>query len=94
MLLEAKMDIDEGADALIIKPSMFYSDMISRVKDICNTPVIAYQVSGEYYMLKCLVDAGVDQNMAFLESLLSLKRAGADAIMTYAAMDMARYLAG
>jgi porphobilinogen synthase len=92
---EVALDIAEGADAVIIKPGLPYLDIIRRVKDRFGLPVFAYQVSGEYAMVKAAGERGwIDGELAMVESLLCFKRAGADAIMTYAALDIARDLAG
>jgi porphobilinogen synthase len=85
-LLEAKLDEDEGADALLVKPAGLYLDVIQKLKENTNLPICAYQVSGEYAMIKAAEEKGIlDAKRAFLESLLSIKRAGADFIFTYAA---------
>jgi len=85
-LLEASLDEAEGADALMIKPASFYLDIISKIKDKSNLPICAYQVSGEYAMIRAGEEKGIlDANKVFYESLLSIKRAGADFIFTYAA---------
>ena len=92
---EVSLDIAEGADAVIIKPGLPYLDIICQVKDRFDLPVFAYQVSGEYAMLKAASERGwIDGERAMVESLLCFKRAGADAIITYAALDIARDLAG
>tara|TARA_B100001093_G_scaffold321669_1_gene306990 strand:+ start:198 stop:1169 length:972 start_codon:yes stop_codon:yes gene_type:complete len=91
-LREAETDINEGADALIIKPAMSYLDIIYRVKSKFNIPVIAYNVSGEYSMVKSATEKKwVDKNI-ILEILTSMKRAGANAIITYHAIEIADYL--
>jgi len=91
---EVALDIAEGADAVIIKPGLPYLDIIWRVKDRFGLPVFAYQVSGEYAMVKAAGERGwIDGDQAMVESLLCFKRAGADAIITYAALDIARDLA-
>ena len=91
-LREAETDINEGADALIIKPAMSYLDIIYRVKSKFNIPVIAYNVSGEYSMVKSATEKKwVDKNI-ILEILTSMKRAGANAIITYHAIESADYL--
>jgi len=93
-IYEVGLDISEGADAIIIKPGMPYLDVISLVKNEFNIPIIAYQVSGEYSMLKIAGEKGIfDSDSAFMESLISFKRAGACSIITYAAIDMAKKLA-
>ena len=92
-LHEVAMDLQEGADMVMIKPGMPYLDVIRRVKDTFGVPTFAYQVSGEYAMLKAAFANGwLDENKAMLESLLAFKRAGADGILTYFARDAARLL--
>jgi porphobilinogen synthase len=92
-LLEVGLDLDEGADMVMIKPAMPYLDIVRRVKDRFGVPTLAYQVSGEYAMLKAAAANGwLDGDAVMLESLLAIKRAGADAILTYAAIDVARQL--
>ena len=84
------MDISEGADIVMIKPGMPYLDIIALVKDTFKVPTFAYQVSGEYSMLKLAINKGwLDENV-MLESLISFKRAGADAILTYAAKEISK----
>lgn len=90
---EALLDIKEGADMLMVKPAGLYLDIIARVRATSNVPVLAYQVSGEYAMLKAAAAAQmIDERAAMMESLLAIKRAGADAIFTYAARDVARWI--
>ncbi len=92
-LREVAMDIEEGADIVMVKPGIFYADILSRVKQQFSLPTFAYQVSGEYAMLKSAFKAGfLSEDACILESLLCLKRAGANAILTYFAMDAARLL--
>ena len=92
-LLEASLDVEEGADMVMVKPGLPYLDVIYRLKSSLNVPVLAYQVSGEYATLKAAAMAGwLDERQTFLESLIALKRAGADAILSYAAPDIARWL--
>lgn len=91
---EAALDIREGADMLLVKPGMLYLDVLARVKARFGMPTFAYQVSGEYAMLRHGVDAGWLGAGAVAESLLAFKRAGADGILTYFARDTARELAG
>jgi len=92
-LLEVGLDLEEGADVVMVKPAMPYLDIIRRVKDQFGAPTFAYQVSGEYAMLKAAAANGwLDGDAVMLESLLAIKRAGADAILTYAAIDVARQL--
>ena len=93
-LREVAQDLDEGADMVMVKPGMPYLDVILRVKQAFGVPVAAYQVSGEYAMLKGAARNGwLDNDRVVLESLLSFKRAGADAILTYAALEAAQLLA-
>ena len=92
-LVEVALDINEGADMVMVKPGMPYLDIIRRVSDEFEVPVFAYQVSGEYAMLKAAVQNGwLDEQACVLESLLAFKRAGADAILSYYAKDVARWL--
>ncbi len=90
---ETLLDEAEGADMLMIKPAGPYLDIIAKVRDITTLPVAAYQVSGEYLMLKSAAAGGwLDEKSIVLESLLGIKRAGADMILTYFAKDAARWL--
>ncbi len=92
-LREVALDIAEGADMLMVKPGMPYLDIVRRVKDTFGVPTYAYQVSGEYAMLKAAAaNDWLDEKKCVLESLLSFKRAGADGIFTYFAMDAAAWL--
>lgn len=92
-LREVALDIAEGADMVMVKPGMPYLDIVRRVKDSFGVPTYAYQVSGEYAMLKAAAANGwLDEKKCVLESLLSFKRAGADGILTYFAMDAAAWL--
>lgn len=94
-LREAAQDIQEGADMIIIKPGLPYLDVISRIKQSFHIPVIAYQVSGEYAMIKAAAANGwLDENKALLETMIAFKRAGATSIITYAAPDIARLIQG
>jgi len=94
-LREIGLDLDEGADMIMVKPGMPYLDIVRRAKERFGAPTYAYQVSGEYAMLKAAAANGwLDERAAVLESLLCFKRAGADGILTYAALDAARWLAG
>ena len=88
-LQEVAMDIEEGADIVMVKPGMPYLDVIKAVKDEFSIPTFAYQVSGEYAMLKGAIERGWLSEEAFMESLLCFKRAGADCILTYAAKEIA-----
>ncbi|MCB0858692.1 MAG: porphobilinogen synthase [Solirubrobacterales bacterium] len=91
---EAKLDLEEGADALMVKPASHYLDVVRRVKDETGAPVAAYQVSGEYSALKAAGANGwIDERAAALESLVSIRRAGADFIVTYFAKEAAGWLA-
>ena len=90
---EIEMDIAEGADMIMVKPGMPYLDILKRAKDEFGMPSFAYQVSGEYSMLKMAVDQGIMAEEAILESLLCFKRAGADGILTYFAPYIASHLA-
>jgi porphobilinogen synthase len=90
---EALLDAAEGADMVMVKPAMAYMDVIAEVKRLVNLPIAAYNVSGEYAMLKAAAQNGwIDERRVCLEILTGLKRAGADVILTYSAMDAARWL--
>ena len=90
---EALLDVEEGADILMVKPALPYLDVIRRVKDTTSMPLAAYNVSGEYAMLKAAVAAGyLDERAAVLEALTSIRRAGADIVITYHAKEAARWL--
>jgi porphobilinogen synthase len=90
---EARLDLEEGADVVMVKPGLPYLDVIRRVKDATRAPVAAYHVSGEYSMLKAAADAGwIDERAAALETLTSIRRAGADVIVTYFAKQAAGWL--
>ncbi len=92
-LREVALDIEEGADMVMVKPGMPYLDIVRRVKDEFGVPTYAYQVSGEYAMLKAASQNGwLEEKSCVLESLLCFKRAGADGILTYFAKDAARWL--
>ena len=92
-LREVRLDIEEGADIVMIKPALPYLDVIRRVKDQTGMPVAAYNVSGEYAMIKAAAAAGYfDERAAALEALTSIRRAGADIVITYHAKDAARWL--
>ena len=94
-LREVALDIEEGADIVMVKPAMTYLDVIARVKAEFGLPTAAYHVSGEYSMLCAAAERGwLDYDKCLLESLVSLRRAGADIIFTYAALDAARLLGG
>ncbi|MBI0418693.1 MAG: porphobilinogen synthase [Nitrosospira sp.] len=90
---EVQLDLEEGADMIMIKPGMPYLDIVQRVKDQFGAPTFVYQVSGEYAMLKAASQNGwLDEKTCVLESLLAMKRAGADGILTYYAMEVAAWL--
>lgn len=92
-LREVRLDIEEGADIVMVKPALAYMDVIRRVKDEFDYPVAAYNVSGEYSMVKAAVAKGwVDERRIVLETLTGIKRAGADIIITYHAVDTAKWL--
>ena len=92
-LREIELDIEEGADIVMVKPALAYMDIIRRAKDNFNLPVAAYNVSGEYSMVKAAASQGwIDEKGVVLEYLTGLKRAGTDIILTYHAMDVARWL--
>ncbi len=92
-LREVRLDIDEGADMVMVKPGMPYLDIVRRVKDEFRFPTFVYQVSGEYAMLKAAAQNGwLDHDKVMMESLLAFKRAGADGMLTYFALDAARLL--
>ena len=93
-LWEVGLDLQEGADMVMVKPGMPYLDIVRRVKDTYQAPTFVYQVSGEYAMLKAAARNGwLNEEACVLESLLGFKRAGADAVLTYFALDAARWLA-
>jgi porphobilinogen synthase len=90
---EVLADIDEGADAIMVKPAGPYLDIVSRVKSETGYPVAAYQVSGEYAMICAAADRGwIERDRVMMESLLGIRRAGADFIVTYFATEAARQL--
>jgi porphobilinogen synthase len=92
-LREVALDLEEGADIIMVKPALAYLDIIRRVKDRFGVPVAAYNVSGEFAMVKAAAQKGwIDERRVALEILTSIKRAGADMILTYFAMDAARWL--
>ena len=92
-LREVAMDLAEGADMVMVKPGMPYLDIVRRVKDEFKVPTFAYQVSGEYAMLKAAAQNGwLDHDLVMMESLLAFKRAGADGVLTYFARDAARLI--
>ena len=92
-LRELQLDVDEGADMVMVKPALAYLDIIHRVRQATSLPVAAYNVSGEYAMLKAAAERGfIDHDRAVLETLTSIRRAGADLILTYHALEAARLL--
>ena len=92
-LREVELDLSEGADMVMVKPALPYLDIVRRVKDAFGAPTFAYQVSGEYAMLKAAAANGwLDERACALEALLSINRAGADGVLTYFALDAARWL--
>lgn len=91
-LREASLDIDEGADMIMVKPALAYLDIIRLLKDNFNMPIVAYNVSGEYAMLKNAVKQGIMNEDVIYETIISIKRAGADIIITYFAKDIAKLL--
>ena len=94
-LKEVALDLEEGADMVMVKPGMPYLDIVRRVKQEFGVPTFAYHVSGEYAMLKAAAQNGwLDEKACVLEAMLSFKRAGADGVLTYYAMDVARWLQG
>jgi porphobilinogen synthase len=93
-LYEVALDLEEGADMVMIKPGMPYLDIVRRIKDEFGAPTFVYQVSGEYAMLKAAAQNGwLDERAVVLEALGGIKRAGADGILTYFAKSAARWLA-
>jgi porphobilinogen synthase len=92
-LREVALDLQEGADMVMVKPGMPYLDIVARVKESFRVPTFVYQVSGEYAMLKAAAAQGwLDERAVVLESLLAMRRAGADGVLTYFARDVARWL--
>src|SRR5437762_5608128 len=92
-LREVALDLDEGADIVMVKPALSYLDIIHRVKDRFGVPVAAYNVSGEFAMVKAAAHRGwIDERRVTLEILTSIRRAGADMVLTYHALDVARWL--
>jgi porphobilinogen synthase len=92
-LKEAALDMEEGADIIMVKPALPYLDIIRRVREDCLLPLAAYNVSGEYAMVKAAAQKGwIDGERVMMEMLISIKRAGADLILTYFAKDAARIL--
>ncbi|MCA9771724.1 MAG: porphobilinogen synthase, partial [Myxococcales bacterium] len=92
-LREIDQDIGEGADIVMIKPALAYLDVIAAARDHCELPIAAYNVSGEFSMIKAAAERGwIDGERAMMETLVSIKRAGADMILTYFALEAARVL--
>jgi porphobilinogen synthase len=92
-LREVALDVEEGADIVMVKPALPYLDVVRRVKDATALPVAAYNVSGEYAMVKAAAAAGMlDERAAVLELLTGIRRAGADIVITYHAKDAASWL--
>ena len=93
-LREARLDVEEGADILMVKPALAYMDVIRAVREATDLPLAVYNVSGEYAMVKAAAERGwIDERRVVLETLVGFKRAGADIILTYHALDAARWLA-
>lgn len=91
-LREIRLDVDEGADIIMIKPAMSYLDVVARARNMVDVPVAAYQVSGEYAMIEAAAANGwIDRERTILESLTSIRRAGADMILTYWAVEIAKH---
>ena len=92
-LREVALDLEEGADMVMVKPGMPYLDVVRRVKDAFGVPTFAYQVSGEYAMLKgAILNGWLDGDRVILEALMAFKRAGADGVLSYFAVDAAKRL--
>jgi porphobilinogen synthase len=92
---EARTDVEEGADVVMVKPALPYLDVVRRVREAVDVPVAAYNVSGEYSALKAAAERGwIDERAAVLETLTSIRRAGADVIVTYHAKEAAGWLQG
>ena len=92
-LREINMDIEEGADIIMVKPALSYLDIVRKAKDIVDIPICVYNVSGEYSMIKAAAKAGLmNEKATALEMLLSMKRAGADIIITYYALEASKWL--
>ena len=90
---EAHMDVDEGADIIMVKPGICYLDIVREIKDAVEVPVAVYQVSGEYAMLKAAAEKGwLDHDSVMMEQLISIKRAGADIIASYFAKDAVKLM--
>ena len=94
-LREIALDVEQGADIIMVKPALAYLDIISAARELCRVPIAAYHVSGEYAMVKAASQNGwIDEGRAVREILTSIKRAGADIIITYFAQSLAHQLAG
>jgi porphobilinogen synthase len=94
-LREVRLDLEEGADMVMVKPALAYLDLIRDVRDAVDVPVAAYNVSGEYAMVKAAAAQGwLDERSAVMEILTGIARAGADFIFTYHAIDAAKWLSG
>jgi len=94
-LREVALDIEEGADIVMVKPALAFMDIISRVKETFNRPLCVYNVSGEYAMVKAAAAKGwIDEQRIVMETMLGFKRAGAKMIITYHALDVAKWLLG
>src|SRR5262249_10344241 len=92
-LREVAFDLEEGADMVMVKPGLAYLDIVKRVKDHFGVPTFVYQVSGEYSMLKAASERGwLSWERVLMETMICFKRAGADGVLTYAALDVARLL--
>jgi porphobilinogen synthase len=92
---EALLDVEQGADMLMVKPALAYMDIIREVKDATLLPMAVYNVSGEYAMVKAAAEKGwIDEKRVVMETMMGFKRAGADLILTYHALDVARWLKG
>ena len=92
-LLEVALDLEEGADMVMVKPAMSYLDIVRDVADMADVPVSAYQISGEYAMIEAAAANGwIDRKAAIIESVLSIRRAGADTVLTYWAAELARWI--
>lgn len=89
---ELQSDLDEGCDMMIVKPALSYLDIIRDVRNNTNVPVVAYNVSGEYSMTRNAIDAGLLDEGVIMEQMVSMKRAGADMMITYFAKDICRMI--
>ena len=91
---ELRLDVEEGADLVMVKPAGLYLDVLREVADVVDVPVAAYQVSGEYAMVEAAAERGwIDRDRAIAESITSIHRAGADIVLTYWAAEVARWIA-